>query len=113
MATPGDKVPVTVLTGFLGAGKTTLCEHILLSGSLCSFFRAPPAAYPRLTSLVFPVNHILTRNHGLKVAVIENEFGEVCHVSLLLRAPDSCPDQKIYITKALVEPVPSLAAEES
>jgi hypothetical protein len=69
--------------------------------------------YPRLTSLVFPVNHILTRNHGLKVAVIENEFGEVCHVSLLLRAPDSCPDQKIYITKALFEPVPSLAAEES
>eukprot|EP00775_Hariotina_reticulata_P009293 gene9293-9458_t len=41
------KVPVTVVTGFLGAGKTTL------------------------------VNHILQGAHGKKIAVIENEFGEV------------------------------------
>ena len=42
-----EKTPVTIITGFLGAGKTTL------------------------------VNHILKGDHGKLIAVIENEFGAV------------------------------------
>lgn len=40
-------VPISILTGYLGAGKTTL------------------------------VNHLLSQDHGLRFAVIVNEFGEI------------------------------------
>lgn len=40
------QIPVTILTGYLGSGKTTL------------------------------INHILNAPHGQRIAVIENEFGE-------------------------------------
>lgn len=41
------RIPVTIVTGFLGSGKTTL------------------------------VNHILARNDGVRIGVMVNEFGEI------------------------------------
>ena len=42
-----NELPVTLLAGFLGSGKTTL------------------------------LNYILKQNHGKRIAIIENEFGEI------------------------------------
>jgi len=57
-AMPATGLPVTVVTGFLGSGKTTL------------------------------LNWILTQPHGLKVAVLVNEFGSIDIDSQLVKAGD-------------------------
>ncbi|HZR68092.1 MAG TPA: GTP-binding protein [Burkholderiales bacterium] len=51
-------LPATILTGFLGSGKTTL------------------------------LNYILTQKHGHRIAVIENEFGEINIDSELVLSKD-------------------------
>ena len=48
MVADDTRVPVTILTGYLGSGKTTLVNHILSD-----------------------------KTHGKKIAIIENEFGDV------------------------------------
>jgi G3E family GTPase len=59
------KVPVSVLTGFLGSGKTTL------------------------------LNHILQAHHGKRIAVIENEFGEVGIDDSLVKAGSLASEENI------------------
>jgi len=59
------KVPCSILTGFLGSGKTTL------------------------------LNHILRENHGKRVAVIENEFGEVGIDDALVKGDSMAQEEDI------------------
>jgi cobalamin biosynthesis protein CobW len=57
------KIPVTIITGFLGAGKTTL------------------------------IRHLLQNNQGRRIAVLVNEFGEVGIDGELLRDCQICDEQ--------------------
>ncbi|BFM39846.1 cobalamin biosynthesis protein CobW [Synechocystis sp. LKSZ1] len=57
------KIPVTVITGFLGAGKTTL------------------------------VRHLLQNNQGRRIAVLVNEFGDVGIDGELLKSCQVCDDE--------------------
>ncbi|MDM9381405.1 cobalamin biosynthesis protein CobW [Chlorogloeopsis sp. ULAP01] len=56
------KIPVTVITGFLGSGKTTL------------------------------IRHLLQNNQGRRIAVIVNEFGELGIDGELLKSCQICPE---------------------
>jgi cobalamin biosynthesis protein CobW len=62
-----QKIPATIVTGFLGAGKTTL------------------------------IRHLMTRMQGKRLALIVNEFGELGFDGALLQgcADESCPDADI------------------
>lgn len=59
------KTPTSIITGFLGAGKTTL------------------------------LNYILDVNHGKKIAIIENEFGEVGIDDALLNTKSAVTEENI------------------
>ncbi|MBG1258789.1 cobalamin biosynthesis protein CobW [Nostoc commune] len=56
------KIPVTVITGFLGSGKTSL------------------------------IRHLLQNNQGRRIAVIVNEFGELGIDGELLKSCQVCPE---------------------
>lgn len=56
------KIPVTIITGFLGSGKTTL------------------------------IRHLLNNNQGKRIAVLVNEFGELGIDGELLKSCQICPE---------------------
>jgi cobalamin biosynthesis protein CobW len=58
------KIPVTVITGFLGSGKTTL------------------------------IRHLLQNNQGRRIAVLVNEFGELGIDGELLKSCQVCPEDE-------------------
>jgi len=66
-ASDKDKLPVTILTGFLGSGKTTL------------------------------LNYILQEQREKKIAVIENEFGEISIDDALLKKDKLALAEKVVL----------------
>jgi cobalamin biosynthesis protein CobW len=63
------KIPVTVITGFLGAGKTTL------------------------------IRHLLQNNRGRRIAIVVNEFGEIGIDGELLRDCQVCDETEVVDTR--------------
>ena len=88
---PTEQVPVTVLTGFLGAGKTSL------------------------------LNRILTEQHGRRYAVIVNELGEEgINNDLVVDADEEvfemnngCICCTVRGTEEILGPVPSLGEHDA
>ena len=72
------KIPVTVVTGFLGSGKTTL------------------------------VRHLLKNNQGRRIAVLVNEFGEVGIDGDILRACQVCDEDDPDGLQAPTTPNPNI-----
>lgn len=67
------KIPVTVITGFLGSGKTTL------------------------------IRHLLQHNQGRRIAVLVNEFGELGIDGELIRSCQICPDDSVETSANIIE----------
>src|SRR6201993_4607253 len=67
MSTSSARVPCTIVTGFLGAGKTTL------------------------------IRHVLTHANGRRLAVVVNEFGDIGIDGEILKGcgDESCPQENI------------------
>ena len=65
------KIPVTVVTGFLGSGKTTL------------------------------VRHLLQNNQGRRIAVLVNEFGEIGIDGEILKSCQVCDEDETLDTNIL------------
>ena len=59
------KIPVTVISGFLGSGKTTLIRHLLQEAD------------------------------GQRLAVLVNEFGELGIDGELIASCDACPEENV------------------
>lgn len=69
---PKTGIPVTVVTGFLGSGKTTL------------------------------LNYILTTNHGFRIAVLVNEFGEIDIDNQLIHKGDWNSDEVVELSNGCI-----------
>uniref|UniRef100_A0A7S1TII8 CobW C-terminal domain-containing protein n=1 Tax=Compsopogon caeruleus TaxID=31354 RepID=A0A7S1TII8_9RHOD len=69
---PRTGLPVTIITGFLGSGKTTL------------------------------LNYILGQDHGLKIAVLVNEFGEIDIDNQLVEKGDWSDDDTLTLSNGCI-----------